>query len=778
MSMGTTELDPRFVVALEALTRPGIAGLKRMVSRAGRNLVPNPRMGNREWIEANLWIPNGSRPGPFRLDPTQAEICDLLDDPDVDHVVWLKPPRSGSSTMTAGLLIKRAAHDASNTVFYERNDDEAQNFHDKKLRPILDASTSLAHLIRPDTRSGVQDSWSDIYLTNGASLQQRGVMSNGNFKAINGELIALDEGGDKAFKVSGKDAEGSKVGQAETRSAEFAEPKMYIGGTPTTPDCMVVEEYEKGDKREMRMRFPCCGRVQPFLPVVSEAGTRDEVPGAGLKFRCENVTYEDGEVAREVVEIGYECANPKCRKWLPEDKRNDVMETRTYVPTKRPSRKGYRSVYTWAIHSKDPAHRWPKIVAKYLAQRANPDERQDYVNLWLALPYTPENSGVLDPHKLALRCEPYAAPCPEQVVRIYGAWDTQRGSIARGQLPRHEGLFWGVGPGREIFILGKFVVDGTNVEVVDHETGEVTIHREQIEPFGPEAWRQVLDISTRAWRKPDGTTLTPSKVAVDIGYDLNRALQACSLRESRRAKMVPVKGKKEARGMRAPAIARTVSKSRRDGLDFVNVGTQSIKDTIHRMWGIRVGEPESIHAPLSLKEDNAFWDQITAERLFEEAGKTWWDKEKPDASNENLDLLVYLYAAMCLDLASSQRSRAALAADVTLNGTREPYQPHEGPDHSVGAEAQRRTRRPQPAQPAPPSGGGGDVKRSKADEIWDSLPVEMREALKDLARPPRAGAPAQAAAPVPVAAPEPAANAARGARAPRRTARPNRFLTW
>ncbi|TXM73828.1 hypothetical protein FV226_08470 [Methylobacterium sp. WL12] len=670
MSQPRHDLHPAIVRELGRLTLPGRSNARRLIARTARNLVPNLPVGTRAWIEEHVWNPSGNRQGYLRLDNAQAEVCDALDEPSTRKVNWLKPPRSGSSTLTAAIHIKRAAHDGENAIFYERGQGEAQDWSEKKLRPMLMASVKIAHLIKPDSRSGTQDSWSDITLLNGAMLMQRGVQVDGNFKAIDAPQVSLDEGGDPAFKATGKGKEGSKAGQAATRTAQYAEPKMYIGGTPTTADCMVVEEYERSDKRTMRSRFPCCpDRPQELLPNVSEAGTRNEIPGSGLKYRCVTVEHDDGTTTREVSEIGYECAF--CQRWMREDERNDAMAERIFVATARAKEKGSVGIYTWAIHSKDPSHRWDRIVEMYRSTLEDPTRRQVFVNLWLALPYTPENTGVLDPHKLAERCEPYAAECPQQVARIHVAWDTQRGSIAKGQLPRHEGLFWGVGPGREIFILAKFVVDGVNVEVVDPETGEVTIHREAIEPFGPDAWRQVLEICGRGWRKPDGTILHAAKVAVDIGYDLNRALQACAQRESRKVRIVPVKGRKEGRGMRAPAITGTVSKSRRDGLAFISVGTQSIKDTLHRMWSIRVGEAESIHAPLCLSEDQGFWEQVTAERLFEEGGKTWWDKEKADASNENLDLLVYCYAAMCLDLASSVMTRRALAADVTLNGTRE-----------------------------------------------------------------------------------------------------------
>lgn len=82
------------------LTAPGKAAFRRGLVRVSTNLVPNPPVRAVEWIQDNLIIPNGSRPGPVTLDIFQREVLDALQEDGVHTVVWLKPPRAGSSTMT------------------------------------------------------------------------------------------------------------------------------------------------------------------------------------------------------------------------------------------------------------------------------------------------------------------------------------------------------------------------------------------------------------------------------------------------------------------------------------------------------------------------------------------------------------------------------------------------------------------------------------------------------------------------------------------------------
>ncbi|MFH6786633.1 terminase gpA endonuclease subunit [Methylobacterium sp. MA0201] len=773
MRLSTHELDPRILRALGELTKPGLEAARRMIVRCGRNLVPNAPMGNRAWIESHLWNPTGNRQGWLRLDNAQGAIADALDLPWVRKVEWLKPPRSGSSTLTAALHIKKAAHDAANNVFYERTDGEAQNWSEKKLQPILKASTRIAHLVRPDSRSGTQDSWSDITLLNGAMIQCRGVQTDSNFKAIDGEQISLDEGGDPAFKSTGKGKEGSKVGQAATRSAQYAEPKMYIGGTPTTPDCMVVEEWEKSDKRTMRLRFPCCpDRPQELEPKVSEAGTPEEIRGGGLKFRCRDVTYDDGTVTREVAEIGYECAH--CGRWMREDERNGAMEGAPFVATTQAKEKGNVGFYTWAIHSKDPSHRWGLIVAKYLSQRANPAERQDWTNLWLALPYVVAVEGRIDPHELEARCEPYEAPCPAGVRRIYAGIDAQEGSAKMGRPPRHEAVVVGYGAGKERWVLGRYVIDRT--EVVDPDTGEI-VH-ETLDPFGPDAARQIWALLDKEWVKPDGTTLKVSKAAVDIGFDWSRALAFCHHRESKRRKVVAVRGGKEARGSRRAPISTPPDKRQdRKATTYVLVGGGSLKDTLFQALGLPVGRPESLHFPDSLRGTD-FFHQLTAECLqSDDQGRTWWDKHgAKDEPNEVLDCVIYADAAMLIDLANPRNSTARDDLGVDLNGTREVPEPYEGEDRSDQAGAPKHVTAGTPRSPGRRREEATKARAARVEAVLQRLPEEKRDVARArlqevdaaLTRAIEARRLDAAAPPAPPP-PKPVARAVR---------RPNRFLNW
>ncbi|MBI1689521.1 terminase gpA endonuclease subunit [Methylorubrum sp. DB1722] len=712
--MQAVELDPAVRAAVAELALPGFDIFVDRLAKATAHLVPNPFVDIVDWIEANLVIPNGNRRGPVKLDVIQRIIARAFQKKGIRRVVYLKPPRAGSSTLLAMLLIYFACWEAQDVIFYERATDDAQDFHDKKLLPILLASEALRHLVRDDAAADVKDAWADRYLSNGAVIQLRGVQIDGAFKAIRGFLVAVDEAGDPAFLAKGKNAEGNKVELAGRRAAEYFDPRLYVGGTPTTPECVVAVEWERTDKNLLFMPFPCCDwDMQPLLPNVSQAGVKGEIPGPGLKYRCDD--------AGRVTEIGYECANPACRKWLPEQVcKVEVMERGEERPTAADTaEEGHWGIATWAIHAKDPQSSWSEIVKEHRAQAKDPTRRQNWVNLWLAQAYTPKEEGEVDPDELEARCEDFPTGCPDEVEEVFVGIDTQEGSHRRGQLPRHEAVLVGVGRNEEKVVLARRIIDRTEIELVDDD-GVVTKDWEPIDPFGPDAARQIWALCDEGWTRPDGTVLYPKRVAVDIGYLTQKALAFCKLRESRRRGIIPVKGRKEAKGPRQnrakPITRRPKPKDRSGGIDYDLVGTQGLKDHVDDCLRIEPGQPYAFRFSGTLRGTD-FFAQLTAEVLHRDTKNPdicWWGKPpgQDHVSNEVLDCVVYALAAMVWQSAKSPRTRTALAMDPDVAPMRQRQKVHGAPAPSAALSAIPDTARAPDAPlngapPRPEAQGGG-----------------------------------------------------------------------
>ncbi|MDP3408082.1 terminase gpA endonuclease subunit [Bosea sp. (in: a-proteobacteria)] len=717
-------------VDISSLTRLGRRRFKRGVARLAAYLRANPFKRGVDWVHDVGFIPSGTRIGPARLDITQRAIFDAMQRFGVKTVVWLKPPRSGSSTLTAWMMLFKALYDGQNVIFYERSDQEGQRFHNKKLLPFWEASDKIVHLLRGDTKTGVQDSWSDMYPANGSSIQIRGAHADGNFKAISGEWIFIDEAGDKVYSATTVDSEGNKIGQARSRYAEFPDGKLYLGGTPTTTNCAVVVEHEAcDDKLHLVMPFPCCdGAPQPFLPRVSQKGAKTEIPGPGLKFTC-----DDGG---EVDEIGYECAH--CRTWLVEKLRNDTMEAGEYV-SKVPVKGPVTSVgiETWVIHSKDPSYIWSEIIKMYRAQLVNPTLQQVWQNLWLARAYEPISIGRRDPHELAARAEDYGAGCPFEVIRTFAGIDFQRGSETKGKHPRVEIYTIGIGPNEEKWVLGRKVIDRVPTFYHDDD-GVIEESWERIDPTGPEAMALIWAHLDEGYTRPDGTKIYATRVGVDTGYESTKVMALCSHPESRRRRLTPFKSRSERPshfGKRAQVLATAPSRrGDRSGLKVTPIGSMALKDYIFQCLDIDPGQPFSWHFPLTLAGDgDDFFEQLTAEELVEDlknAELTSWQipRSRAGASNEALDCIVYALAAMHYEKAVNMRVKKDLALDPEAARKKPRHKP--GKDSNVAlkeprGEAQAETGT---AETAPRSG------RQRMAAALAALPPDIAKVLAPIAQ--------------------------------------------
>ena len=668
----------------------GTPMFERAIATATAAGIPNPPVDIAEWLKNNVRLPYAisERSGPLILNPVQRCIARLWQRPGVRQVDYVKPPRFGSSLLNAGGLIFFSGYVGADTLFYERTEGAAQDFHDKKLYPMLTESPKLSHLVRADGRSGVQDAWMDRILTTGASIQLRGVSTNGSMRAVKGLFIAVDEASSPEYQPgAGAKGEGSKIALIKKRAQEFAEPIVYVGGTPTVVGfCVTSEEYEKSDKGLFMMPSPCCpGEVQEFWDDIQRVDGRDVRLGKGLRYTCDAATGR-------VNDVWYECAF--CGEPIEETEKEAMMEAGDHVPQVTTGEEGHLGLWAWAAYSSDPQCTWWHICRDNETQLKDPAERQPFMNLTRARPWKVEGIGVIDAHELAQRCEAYpAGHLPEGVLWVVVGMDTQEGG--RNGKARHELVYVGYGEGEECWILDRVVIDG--IPGTDRDGNPVM---EDLEPFSPDAARAVWTALDREWITADGEVLTPEMVAVDVGYDMNRALAFCHHRQSKKRKVVAVKGRREAHGSRMPVITKRASVSK-SGFEFQPVGTQSAKDTIYRRLGYKVGGPESIHAPEHLRAD-PIWDQIAAESLHsDDKGRTWWDVTKPGTPNEAIDCLVYAYAALCLRKAKSRRIRegvairldkpvagipdSAPAAAVTLHGPRaEPEAPASEPPSRPG----------------------------------------------------------------------------------------------
>lgn len=665
-----------------------------------KTFVKNAPMDIVAWMET-LYLPAEAtnRPGPLRLDNLQKGLFRALQEPGVEWVSFQKPPRFGATVGTAGALLYFAVHEGFDVFYTERTEQPLKKFYDSMLWPIADQSDAIK---RKKPERG-KFNWTDLPFDNGTSIQLRSATTDGAFRQIKANLIVLDECSNEAYQAGGADSEGDKPSLAWKRATQFRKPVMFLPSTPNVEGlCIVSREYKRGDQRVYEVPCPHCGVVQQLLPRVGNK------PGPGLKYALTDtgaVASYVNEFGHEVPDIWYECM--ACEGQIRETDKASMIEKGDWRATATPERPGLISFYSWAILSQHPKSTWLDIVNDYLASLINPQLRQSFKNLTLALPWAREEQRVVPVTALEARAEPYEFPCPDGVKMVTWGNDNQRGTDDGSKPARGEIVVVGWGFGEESWVLGHFVIEAV--------------------PFSSEWKKEVYRIASIGWKKKDGTMLKALAGGVDVGYDFDHGIEFCHETAARKQFNIKAVRGENTRN-RNPTIATSIGTSSKNPMwTFQRVWKQNATDMLVERLRIDVAGPGRIHTPRSLPA--TFYESLTAFHLVKEkSGATFWRK---DADSEVYDCFVYAYARMRALMQARPDLRPLIYApppkpDAHGAESAAPAgSPYDGPDRSansgVGAEIAASAPKPEravpPAAPVPPSRPATQQKRP-GQEFW------------------------------------------------------------
>lgn len=261
----------------------------------------------------------------------------------------------------------------------------------------------------------------------------------------------------------------------------------------------------------------------------------------------------------------------------------------------------------------------PKIAAKWIAAKDDPDKRVTFDNTQLGRPHKRQAAKDIAAETLMRRAEQWPGEVPEGVGVITVGGDTQDDRV--------ELEFVGWGHGEESWSLDHVVVEG--------------------DPATEELWKRVDQQLLRRFKRADGREFTVTAACIDSGGHHTQRVYAFA--KARLGRNVwAVKGQSARNGERSPVWPTTrPSAANRSKFKPVIVGTNAAKDAIR--WRLGIEEPGPGYMHFEAKRDLGWYVQLVAERLITKvvAGRrfTVWDLPKGKA-NEALDCRVYAYAAL------------------------------------------------------------------------------------------------------------------------------------
>lgn len=508
---------------------------------------------------------------------------DSISDPGVREVVVMKSAQVGWTEILLNVIGYHVHQDPSPILMVQPTLEMAEAFSKDRLAPMVRDTPALREKIA-DPRA--RDTGNTLLHKTfpGGHVTMAGANSPAGLASRPIRLALFDEV--DRFPVSAG-AEGDPISLGRKRTTTFWNRKHLMGSTPTVKgESRIEAAFELGDQRYYFVPCPHCGEFQRLV--------------------WAQIKWDDGEPST----ARYVCQH--CGTILTDADKPEMLRQGEWRAT-RPS-SGIASFHVSELYS--PWVTWPEMARSFLEAKRLPETLQTWINT--ALGETWEDRGeTLEATGLLSRREAYTADClPPGVLLLTAGTDVQDNRL--------ETTIWGWGRDEECWRVEHIVLRG--------------------DPGSQALWKEHDEILRRRWRTDDGRSLVIEACAVDSGGHFTEQVYAyCAQRK--RFRVWAIKGMAGPGRLAWPKKASRTSRSR---AELFTIGVDTIKDLIYgRLKRVTVEGPGYVHFDATADETTV--QQITSEtvvhRVVQGRRVRMWKPKSQGARNEQLDTLIYAYAA-------------------------------------------------------------------------------------------------------------------------------------
>ncbi|OJH43015.1 phage terminase large subunit family protein [Paracoccus sp. SM22M-07] len=477
-------------------------------------LMPPPRLRLSEWIEREVYLPEGvsAQPGAVRLWPFQREIADAIGDPLIERVTLVKPVRVGFTTLLTSAVASFVANDPAPILCLLPAEADCRDYMVSDVEPIFAASPAVAAVLSDERDEAGRNTLLSRRFP-GGSLKVVAAKAPRNLRRHNVRLLFIDE-------ADGMEAtaEGSPILLAERRTLSFPDRKIVLGSTPVHEETShVLRAYAQSDQRVFEVPCPACGT---FEQITWDAITWDEGTPETARWRC-----------------------PHCADEI-EERHKPQMVADGRWRALRPDVAGHAGFRLNALVSLHANAAWGKLAVEFVGAKDDPTMLQTFVNTILGQGWRSDGDE-LDEGGMAARAEAFGLDLiPAEVLALTVGCDVQH--------DRLELTYIGWTEAGCMLVLGHRVIWGQfDADETWHELDVM------LQARFPHALGGRMGIDATAIDAGDGTTM-------------NRVTAFCTPRMRR--KVVAIKG---APGNR-PVIERAGSKTK-TGARLQIVGVDTVK---------------------------------------------------------------------------------------------------------------------------------------------------------------------------------------------------------
>ena len=361
-----------------------------MILEATKYLEPMPRVRSRDWLPANVTMPQGTETGgmPFNLAsfPHVDGVLDAFDDPSVRIIVLQWGTRLGKTTTCLSLMSEVAGTNPRNMMLAGSTKEAIGRVVSSRLYPILESTDGVKSQLPPPARRSKFDvrlKSCRIYV--GWSGSKTSLADVGAGVGCGNEIDKWD--------VAVSD-EADPVPLFINRFKGFTNHKIILESTPTITKRSRIEQWLQRSNRHRRY-VPCphCGEYQ-----ILKKG--DESSPGGIKWERRANGDSDPDVA--FLTAYYECQH--CEGHIENYHRVQMLRRGVWVPD------GCTIDRDGVVHGKADKHgldvvgfgplpswyalteTWGNFARAWIRAQKKPRDLQDVVNSYMAETWEPRKA--------------------------------------------------------------------------------------------------------------------------------------------------------------------------------------------------------------------------------------------------------------------------------------------------------------------------------------------------------------------------------------------------
>lgn len=414
-----------------------------------------------EWADSyrKLSSESSAEAGQWRTDrvPFQREIMQVINDPSVEEVVFIKSAQVGATEILLNTIGYYIDQEPSTILCIQPSLSMAQAFSKDRLAPMLRDTPNLKNKVK-DARTRDAENTTMHKKFSGGSISLVGANSASGLASRPIRILLCDEV-DRYPASAG--TEGDPISLGRKRTTTFWNRKIILTSTPTIKGLSRIEKaYEESDKRVYKVPCPHCMQKQ--------------------ELKWQQITWLENKPESASLSCKH------CAAIIPESKKQWMLQNGEWEAQAESKRVGFHISELYS-----PFRTWVELVEDFLEAKKSPELLQTFVNTTLGETWNMDQGEEIDSDVLQEKCEQYNHEAiPQEVLTLTAGVDLQTDRL-------------------EVQVIGW--ADNLEAWVTEYKIiwGN---------PATQEVWQELDEFLRNSYMTEDGRRLSISATCIDSGH--------------------------------------------------------------------------------------------------------------------------------------------------------------------------------------------------------------------------------------------------------------------